>query len=61
MNEKYYSIKEISELLNVAYLTVYRWVKAGRIKCYKIEKQYRISKTDLDNFMKLNSNKSDEK
>lgn len=49
--ETYYSIEELSEMLKVAYLTVYRWVQSGKLKAYKAGKQYRISKTDLDKFM----------
>lgn len=51
-NDKYYSIYEISELLKVAYLTVYRWIRANKLKAYKAGKQYRIKKSDLDSFMK---------
>lgn len=49
--ETYYSIQEVSEMLKVAYLTVYRWVQSGKLNAYKAGKQYRISKTDLDKFM----------
>lgn len=51
IEEKYYTIKEVSELLKVAYLTVYRWIKAGKLPAYKVEKQYRIEKKDFDAFM----------
>ncbi len=50
MNKTYYSLKEVAEILKVAYLTVYRWVKAGQLKAYRVQKQYRIDKTDLDAF-----------
>lgn len=50
--EKYYSIAEVSKLLKVAYLTVYRWVRAKKLTAYKAGKQYRVKKDDLDNFMK---------
>jgi excisionase family DNA binding protein len=35
----------------VAYLTVYRWIQAGKLTAYQVEKQYRINKTDFDAFM----------
>jgi len=50
--EKYYSIKEIAKTLKVAYLTVYRWIQSNKLKAYKAGKQYRIKKSDLDNFIK---------
>jgi len=51
-NEQYYSIKEISKILKVAYLTVYRWIQTRKLKSNKAGKQYRINKSDLNNFIK---------
>jgi len=50
--EQYYSIEEVSKMLKVAYLTVYRWIKSGKLKAIKAGKQYRISKTELNLFTK---------
>ena len=47
----YYTIQEVANLLKVAYLTVYRWIQAGKLTAYQVEKQYRINKTDFDAFM----------
>lgn len=47
----YFTIQEVADLLKVAYLTVYRWIKAGKLSAYQVEKQYRINKTDFDAFM----------
>jgi excisionase family DNA binding protein len=52
-NKAYYSIEEVSKLLNVVYLTVYRWIKSKKLKANKAGKQYRISKEDLKEFIKL--------
>ena len=49
--EKYYSIEEVSKMLKVVYLTVYRWIQDGKLKAYKAGKQYRIKKVDLDKFI----------
>jgi excisionase family DNA binding protein len=54
MEEKYYSIEEVAKLLKVAYLTVYRWIQAKKLIALKAGKQYRISKHDLDYFLKKN-------
>ncbi len=48
---KFYTIEEIAELLKVSYLTVFRWVKAGKLTAYKVGKQYRIELNDLNNFL----------
>lgn len=49
--EKYYSIEDVAELLSVAYLTVYRWIQSSKLVAVKAGKQYRIRKSDLDNFL----------
>lgn len=48
---KFYTIEEIAQLLKVSYLTVFRWVKAGKLSAYKVGKQYRIDVQDLNNFL----------
>ena len=51
MSDTYYSIKEVAGTVRVSYLTVYRWIRAEKLKSYKAGKQYRISKEDLQNFL----------
>jgi len=51
LEEQYYSIEEVSKLLKVAYLTVYRWIQSGKLPSQKAGKQYRISKATLDTFL----------
>ena len=50
--EQYYSIDEVSKMLKVAYLTVYRWIQSDKLIAYKAGKQYRIKKSDLNKFIK---------
>lgn len=52
VNDAYYSIDEVSKILKVAYLTVYRWIHTGKLVALKAGKQYRISKTDWIFFLK---------
>lgn len=54
---QYYSLKEVSGMLKVAYLTVYRWVKSKKLPVYKAGKQYRVKKEDLDIFIGSSRNK----
>lgn len=49
--EQYYSIEEVSKMLKVAYLTVYRWIQTKRLVALKAGKQYRIKKEDLNSFI----------
>ena len=58
-NDQYYSIQEVSKLLKVAYLTVYRWINSKKLTAVKAGKQYRIKSTDLELF--LNSYKNNKK
>jgi len=51
MQEQYFTIEEIAKMLKVTYLTVYRWIQAGKLLSVKAGKQYRIKKSDLDNFL----------
>lgn len=49
--EQYYSIEDVSKMLKVAYLTVYRWVQTKKLLALKAGRQYRIKKDDLDSFL----------
>ena len=52
IQDQYYSIEEVANLLKVAYLTVYRWVQSGKIISYKAGKQHRILHKDMKAFLK---------
>jgi len=54
--ERYYSIAEVASMLRVAYLTVYRWIKAGKLGALRAGKQHRINQTSLNKFLN-NKNK----
>lgn len=49
--ESYYTIEEVARLLKVAYMTVYRWIKAGKLDSVKAGKQHRISKSALEKYL----------
>ena len=53
LTDEYYTIQEVADKLKVAYLTVYRWVQQKKLLAYKVGKQYRISKEDLNTFLDL--------
>lgn len=53
MNEKtFYTAKELSEKLDCNIMTIYRYIKAKKLKAYKIGKEFRVEKEDYDNFLK---------
>lgn len=39
---KLLTIAEVAEMLKVSRLTVWRWVRTGRLQAYRIGRQYRI-------------------
>jgi len=57
MEDKFYTPREVAKTLKVAYMTVYRWIRAEKLKAYKIQKQYRVKESDLNSFIE----KRDEK
>jgi excisionase family DNA binding protein len=50
-----YTIEEVSTKLRVAYLTVYRWVKSGKLGSLRAGRQYRIPQKSLDIFLHHNN------
>ncbi|MCX6783948.1 MAG: helix-turn-helix domain-containing protein [candidate division WWE3 bacterium] len=50
-SEQYYTIEEVAKKLRVAYLTVYRWIRSGKLVAIKAGKQYRIKSYELERFV----------
>ncbi len=51
MKEKYYSVEQISELLNIHPKTIQRYIREGKLRAGKIGKSWRVSGHDLSVFM----------
>ena len=51
MEKEFYTAEELAEKLRVNIMTIYRYIKAGKIKAYKIGKEFRIDKSEFDNFL----------
>jgi len=47
----FYLVEELAEKLRVNKMTIYRWIKAGKLEVYKMGKEYRIPKNEFDKFM----------
>ena len=58
-NQKpYYIVKEVSQILTLSIVTIRRYIKDKKIKgFYKMGKEYRIEKEDLEKFIKAVKNK----
>ncbi len=51
--DAFYSIEDVASLFSVSDKTVRRWIKSGELVAHRIGRQWRISKTDLETFLKL--------
>ncbi len=52
------TIDEIAEFLHMNPMTVYSWVKDGKIPAFKIGKVWRFRKTEIDEWLKNKSIKN---
>jgi len=47
----YYTAKELADKLSFNVMTIYRYIDAGKLKAYKIGKEFRIEKAEFERFM----------
>lgn len=58
MKEKsFYKAEDLAEVLEVNIMTIYRYIKAGRLKAHKIGRDFRIGKAEFQAFLKRASTK----
>jgi len=50
-NKEFYKAEDLAELLEVNIMTIYRYIKAGRLKAYKLGREFRIKKIEFDAFL----------
>lgn len=48
LDDKFYTIDEISEILKVHHTTIRRAIKEGRLKAFRIGKKWLIKKEDIE-------------
>lgn len=54
--KEFYLVEELAEKLRVSNMTIYRYIKAGKIKAYKIGKEFRIKVSDFEIFLQNHKN-----
>ena len=54
--EMYLTIQEVAEKLGFSYITIYSWVKSGKMPSYNWNGAYRISDKELKAFIKAGKN-----
>jgi len=53
-NRDFYTAQELADTLRVNIMTIYRYIKAGKLKAYKFGKEFRIAANEFNNFLKNN-------
>jgi excisionase family DNA binding protein len=51
-HDRYQTVQELAERLEVAEATVRQWIKSGVLRAIDIGKGWRIADTDLEHFLK---------
>ena len=55
--KEFYKAVDLAKVLEVDIMTIYRYIKAGRLKAYKIGRDFRIDKQEFQAFLKKASTK----
>ncbi len=56
-NKEFYLAEELAEKLRVNIMTIYRYIKAKKLKAYKIGKELRIDKSEFNKFLEKSKTK----
>lgn len=51
MKYEFLTVQEVANILKVTKMTIYRYVKAGKLTAYKVGKDFRINKSEFDKFL----------
>jgi len=51
------SIVQVAEIMKVSKMTIYRYIKAGKLTAIKAGRDFRIRKSDFNKFLERNINK----
>lgn len=47
----YYKVEQVADMIQVTKMTIYRYIKAKKIKAYKFGKEIRIDGADFQSFL----------
>lgn len=51
LDKEFYTAQNLADKLGVNIMTIYRYIKAGRLEAYKIGKEFRIEKKEFQRFL----------
>lgn len=49
--KEFYLVEELAKKLRICNMTIYRYIKAGKIKAYRMGKEFRIEKKEFNKFL----------
>lgn len=56
--KEFYTAQELADKLRVNVMTIYRYIKAGKLKAYKIGKEFRIDTREFEKLLRESKTKS---
>lgn len=56
-NKDFYTAKDLAEKLGLNIMTIYRYIKAGKLNAHKIGKEFRIEKKVFKRFLEATTTK----
>lgn len=56
-SDEFYTTEELATKLKLNVMTIYRYIKAGKLRAHKIGKEYRIGKAEFERFIKSTETK----
>lgn len=51
-DKEFYKAEDLAKKLDVNIMTIYRYIKAGKIRAYKFGKEFRVEKSEFESFLK---------
>lgn len=54
--EKIYSLVQVAEYLQASRITLYNYIKSGKLKAFKVGGNWRVTESDLEAFINANRN-----
>ena len=48
---QYLTVKQMTSILQVSQRTIYRMIDSGKLPAYKLDRDWRIAREDLDQFL----------
>ncbi len=55
--KEFYRAEDLAQKLDVNIMTIYRYIKAGKLMAHKIGKEFRIEQSEFNRFLKATSTK----